>query len=116
MEGVRFGEEGVIEERRQRKQGEEAAQITSACWVSNFWMITKPQQEPKEVRKSTHAWSSTKHLPSAPLVEQLLSRLHPGNQTRGGRGIAEWHPLVARAPEPGAGDHGFSVWLYASLF
>lgn len=60
-------EKGVAEERRQRKLGEVAAEITSECWASDFWMIAKPWQKANEVRKSTHTWRSAEHRRDSPL-------------------------------------------------
>lgn len=54
-------EKGVAE-KRQRKLGKVAAEITSECWASDFWMIAKPWQKANEVRKSTHTWRSAEHM------------------------------------------------------
>lgn len=54
-------EKGVAE-KRQRKLGKVAAEITSECWASDFWMTAKPWQKANEVRKNTHTWRSAEHM------------------------------------------------------
>lgn len=60
-------------------------------------MLPKPWQKAKAVRKSTMS-GLQQDLLNSPPAKVALEPLLPGNKNSRGRGIDEWHPLVARIP------------------